>query len=872
MKTTPDSMSSGLPDLDRMLKGVLPGDNIVWQVDTIDDYVPFVHPFCRTAMQQGRPLIYFRFADHAHLLPGNIRAEIHRLHPEKGFETFLSEIFDVIEKKGKGACYVFDGLSELAADWYSDRMLGNFFMLTCPYLYDYETVTYFALLRNYHIAVATDAIHSTAQVVLDVYRNKGQLYLHPKKVFKRYSPTLYMLHIWENETFSPVTRSATISEITTSVPQPWLDFSSHLLDIWSRTFSQAQQCLTHLKRGLKVEKNEKILFKRLIRMAVTRDPKLLRLASKYFELSDLVGIGKRMIGTGLIGGKSTGMLLARAILKKKATRWGDVLEPHDSFFIGSDVFYTYLIQNGCWWLRRKLKSQDNFKGAEEVRQRMLSGSFPAEIKEQFMDILEYFGQSAIIVRSSSLLEDGYGNAFSGKYDSIFCANQGTPQERLENFMSAVCTVYASTMKKEALAYRKHLGLLERDEQMALLVQRVSGNNYNELFFPHVAGVGLSFNPYVWHTEIDPEAGMLRLVFGLGTRAVDRHDDDYTRIVALNAPQKRPETNIDTLRKYAQKRVDVINIRENKFVSCDFEDVASASPDLPLDMVASRDREMEKRAKQHKISGVFSYVLTFDEFLTGTKFVKDMREMLKILQDAYSHPVDVEFTANFLPDNTYRINLVQCRPFQAKGKLGRIESPVNIKENDVVFKTQGPIIGNSISTRVDRLIYVVPSEYSRLSMGDRYSVARLIGRLIHLQKKTKKKMNIVLLGPGRWGTSTPSLGVPVSFSEINKVSVICEIAAMHEGLVPDVSLGTHFFNDLVDLDMLYLAIYPERDKDVVNMDFLNRAGNKLHRLLPDAGDWSHVIKVIDRDGIKGRPSINLIAHSTGQKGLCYLNKG
>ena len=170
-----------------------------------------------------------------------------------------------------------------------------------------------------------------------------------------------------------------------------------------------------------------------------------------------------------------------------------------------------------------------------------------------MKMLEYFGQSPIIVRSSSLLEDAYGNAFSGKYESVFCANQGTPQDRLENFLNAIRKVYTSTLSEEALAYRAHWGLLDRDEQMAILVQRVSGSVYEDQFFPQIAGVGVSYNPYVWNSEIDPEAGMIRLVFGLGTRAVDRIDDDYTRIVALNAPSRRPEASSEDVRKFSQKK-------------------------------------------------------------------------------------------------------------------------------------------------------------------------------------------------------------------------------------------------------------------------------------------------------------------------------
>jgi hypothetical protein len=275
-------------------------------------------------------------------------------------------------------------------------------------------------------------------------------------------------------------------------------------------------------------------------MAVTRDPQLAALAERYLDLFDLVEIGKRMIGTGQIGGKAVGMLLARAILGKTSPRWAERLEPHDSFYIGSDVFYTYLIQNDAWWARRSLRDfEEGIEAARGARHRLLRGQFPPDLQEQCVQMLDYFGQSPIIVRSSSLLEDAYGNAFSGKYESVFCANQGTRADRLHAFMDAVHTVYASTTSREALTYRARRRLLDREEQMALLVQRVSGQRYGPFFYPQAAGAGFSFNPFVWNDAIDPKAGFLRLVFGLGTRAVDRADDDYTRIVALNAPLRLP---------------------------------------------------------------------------------------------------------------------------------------------------------------------------------------------------------------------------------------------------------------------------------------------------------------------------------------------
>src|SRR3990167_6344357 len=220
----------------------------------------------------------------------------------------------------------------------------------------------------------------------------------------------------------------------------------------------------------------------LLRMAISRDERMLELARKYLTLGDLLAVWKRMIGTGLIGGKAVGMLMAGAILKQADPRWSDLLEAHDSFFIGSDVFYTFLVENGCWWLRQKQRDPATFlDGVEEARRRILTGRFPDYIRREFAEMLDYFGQSPIIVRSSSLLEDSFGNAFAGKYESVFCANQGPHQKRLEDFMSAVRTIYASTMSEKALRYRAQRGILDRDEQMSLLVQRVSGTRHGALF-------------------------------------------------------------------------------------------------------------------------------------------------------------------------------------------------------------------------------------------------------------------------------------------------------------------------------------------------------------------------------------------------------
>jgi hypothetical protein len=232
-------------------------------------------------------------------------------------------------------------------------------------------------------------------------------------------------------------------------------------------------------------------------------------------------------------------------------------------------------------------------------------------------------------------------------------------------------------------------------------------------------------------------------------------------------------------------------------------------------------------------------------------------------------VDIEFTAHFTADGRFRINLLQCRPFQVKigGEGTRVKMPERVEPAHLILQSHGPVVGHSLATVIDRLVYVVPSVYSQMSMSQRYSVARSIGRLTHLDPPGKRR-TLMLVGPGRWGTSMPSLGVPVSFAEINTVSVICELTLMHEGLIPDVSLGTHFFNDLVEMDMLYLAVSPGREGHALNEEFVRRQPNQLTRLLPSAGDLARALLVVDSTALLDGGALQLNVDSMKQRGVCY----
>jgi hypothetical protein len=681
---------------------------------------------------------------------------------------------------------------------------------------------------------------------------------------------MFMLHVWHGVEFLPVTLSATISKIMTAVPWSAFEGEAHL-GLWNSTFAEAHELFEDLDPEKQLSDYHQEFFARLLRLVISRDERVLRLAVKYLCFQDIISMEKRIIGTGLIGGKSLGMLLARAIIRKNKASLTGMLEPHDSFFVGSDVFYTFVVRNGLWWIRERQKNKETLlEDAEKARRKMLSGVFPDNILRKFSAMLDYYGQSPIIVRSSSLLEDNFGNSFAGKYDSIFCANQGTRQQRLDEFLLAVRTIYASTMSDEALTYRANRDLLEGDEQMALLVQRVSGGMHGDFFYPQVAGVGLSYNPYVWSKEIDPDAGALRLVFGLGTRAVDRSDDDYTRVIALNAPERRVESNFDSVRRYTQRRVDIIDLSTNQFASRSFSDIVRKDDGSSLEMFASRDMDMERFAEQRGREKNPSWFLTFDKLINETDFVQTMRTVLATIEEAYEYPVEMEFTTNFQDDRGYQMNIVQCRPFQVKGG-GEISEPPFIPSGDLVLETHGAVIGQSRLETIDHIIYVVPSVYGELPLQERYEVARVIGQITRYGE-TKDWKRVMLLGPGRWGTSMPFLGVPVTFSEIRSISILCEIVAMREGIVPDVSLGTHFFHELVEQNILYLAHFPDQEENYMDTLFFEELPNRLAELFPEWADLADVIRVVDLKGLKENSTrLAINANSPAQRVICYLER-
>ena len=832
-----DRFSTGLQGFDQVIDNLRLGDNVVWQTDSVKVYKEMAEHFVVKAKADNMRLVYIRFGSHEPILDDSQNVKIYHIDASKGFESFTSEIYNLIKKEGKRVFYVFDCLTSLLKYWRSDLMIGNFFKATCPYLYELDTIAYFAIIRNFHTFSTIAGIRETTQLLLDIYQVNNKTYIHPLKVWQRYSPTMFFPHLIQDQEAICITASSDASELFTNIQR-----SENRLDYWNVIFNKAQKVLNLS------QKQQEATKRLLMYMLIGSDSRMFQLCERYFKLEDILMIASREVGTGFIGGKSVGMLLARKILEVEGNnRFTPLLEPHDSFYIGSDVFYTYIVQNGWWRLRAKQKTKEGyFKYAPELKDKLLQGEFPKDIQEQFIQMLEYFGQSPIIIRSSSLLEDNFGNAFAGKYESVFCVNQGTPEERYEAFEQAIRIVYASTMDEAALNYRMNRGLFELDEQMAILVQRVSGDQYGEYFFPHMAGVGNSSNLYVWDESIDMNAGMLRLVFGLGTRAVDRTDGDYARVVCLDDPLRIPPINYEDQNKFTQHRLDLLSFAENDLITKDLEDIRVLDLKTDKRLFMSPDYITEAYMRElGRMDSKIPYIIDFKKLFTETEITSVMREILAILSNAYDYPVDIEFTANLNKDNLFKINLLQCRPLQTKGLGNTVKIPELTNFEDCFFYGKGNFMGGSVRLPIDYVVFIPGNRYLELNEQGKYAIARQIG-LINNELKGK---NVMLVGPGRWGSTTPSLGIPVHYTELSNMTVICEYSSKAAGFMPELSYGSHFFQDIVEAGIFYVAIFAEHKDVIFNPELILKEENILTTILPQSEQFTDVIHITKTNGME-----------------------
>ncbi|MCR5250404.1 MAG: PEP/pyruvate-binding domain-containing protein [Lachnospiraceae bacterium] len=794
-----DRVKSGIPEMDAAIDNIRLGDNVVWRVTDLSEFRLFMEPYVRQAIEDKRNIIYFRFASHEPLIedcPEVKRIDVPLSHR---FENFTVDIHNFIEREGRDAFYVFDCLSELQTAWATDLMMGNFFRVTCPFLFILDTVAFFPIIRGKHSVQAIKKMHDTTQLFFDVYSDKKNHYVRPVKVWRRSSDTMFLPHTYEPESgqFRPILDGVKSSRFYQALGQAQRSADEQYADSWDRFFMHAK--VQH-ENGADITES----CARMCNIMMTRDEKMREMVKKHFTPEDYFAVRDHMVGTGMIGGKACGMLLARAIIRNREPDIAEVLEPHDSFYVGSDMYYTYIVDNNLWDMRIKQRTEKGyFSLAEEFAKKIMEGVFSDAMQEQFKRIIDYYGQDPYIIRSSSILEDGFGNAFAGKYESVFCVNRGSLEERIAEFEHAIKVVYASSMSLSALDYRKRRGLDKRDEQMALLIQRVSGSYYGSSYMPCAAGVGYSYSPYRVMKDIDPKAGMLRLVMGLGTSAVDRTEGSYPRIVNLDKPQKTSYSSSADKHKFSQGKAEVIDMAEHMLKKLSLEELAPVFPKYLDRILLEHDLDAESRLQEMGRWREVKFI-SCKGLVENKLLMEQMKRMLLCIQEEYDYPVDTEFTINISENGEYSVDLLQCRPLQVqKGKGGTVVPP-DLPEEAIFLESRGASMGLSRTTTLDIIVYVDPVKYYNMPYREKDLVAKLISGIN--RHYCDQGRHMMLIVPGRVGTTSPELGVPTSFYDISAFELICETEETKAGYNPELSYGSHIFQDLVEAEILYTAVF------------------------------------------------------------------
>jgi hypothetical protein len=608
----------------------------------------------------------------------------------------------------------------------------------------------------------------------------------------------------------------------------------------------------------------------LIKAMISDHLKYLGIAKDWLDISDLKRVRSRRIGRGKIGGKAAGIVLAEAVLKKSAGRdFLDHLKVPPSWFIGADVFYQFTQLNGLLgFANQKYREGSEIRQTYPgIRQAFMQGKFPDEIVEGLRKVLKNSRDKPLIVRSSSLLEDSFGTSFAGKYESHFLPNQGTSDENLQALLQGIAAVYGSVYSPEALFYRQRMGLIDYDERMAILIQVVQGQRMGRYFLPDAAGVAFSRNQFRWSPRIDRASGFLRLVWGLGTRAVEPVGGDYPRLVALSHPELRPESEADEIRRYSQHFVDLIDMAGNQYQTLPVPQVVTADmPSLRLIAQTYRDGGLQGLAGRPLDFDPTGVVVTFENLLRQTPFPGLMSRMLSALESAYQTPVDTEFALLLHPgDRAAQLDLdiclLQCRP-QSRLEDERVQLPKNVPVERLLFRVQRIVPEGHVSG-IRYVLYARPSACRRLDQEQRLRMAHAIGDI----NRALEGQSFVLMGPGRWGSANPDIGIPVTYTDIYNARAIIEVFEGSDA--PEPSYGTHFFQDLVEAHIFPLAIAVEDPATHFNRTFFEKSPSALVELIPAASQWTDVLQLIDIPAASHGDLMNLVMDGEADTAIGYL---
>jgi hypothetical protein len=610
----------------------------------------------------------------------------------------------------------------------------------------------------------------------------------------------------------------------------------------------------------------------LIRRILSDEPHFIENARPRVGIEQVSDLMRRVIypvqSHGRLGGKGAGLYLAARILEEAAAggaQLGEVRTPK-TWYVMSDTVFHFMSYNDL-----EDTVELKYRDLGQIRQEypyithvFKNSPLPPEILKGLSLAIDDLGDVPLIVRSSSLLEDRGGAAFAGKYKSLFIANRGSKAARLAALADAIVEVFASMFGPDPIEYRLEHGLLDQHEEMGILIQEVVGTRLGPYHLPVFAGVAFSRNEFPWSSRIRREDGLVRLVPGLGTRAVDRLSDDYPVLVAPGQPRLRVNTTADEVAHYSPKKIDLVNLDARTFETIELHDLlAHYGHQLPLaDQVLSRlEGDLVRPPGPDLDFSGRDLVVTFDGLLYRTPFLEQIQNMLQTLSGALGYPVDIEFA-----HDGRALYLLQCRPQSQGGESLAPVIPRHLAPDKVLF-TANRYVSNACLTDLTHIVYVDPARYAEIGrLDDLTAVGRAVGTLNQILPRRR----FLLIGPGRWGSRGDiRLGVHVTYSDISNAAMLIEVARTPADSSPEPSFGTHFFQDLVEASIRYLPLYPEHPGVVFNADFLSSQPNRLAELLPAYASLADVLHVIDVPSVSEGERLHVLMNADTEEAVAFL---
>lgn len=561
------------------------------------------------------------------------------------------------------------------------------------------------------------------------------------------------------------------------------------------------------------------------------------------------------IGQGSLGGKGRGLAFVDSIIKKNPVCdnfEGLAISIPRTVVLCTDIFDEFMASNDLYPLALSDASDEN------ILEAFLAAELPSRLAEDFLALFEVVGRP-FAVRSSSLLEDSHYQPFAGIYATYMVPWTADPVQRLSWLEDAIKGVYASVFFKASKNYMTATSNVIDQEKMAVIIQEVVGEDYDGLYFPTFSGVGRSLNYYPLGDE-KPDDGVAEVAVGLGKYIVD--GGRGLRFSPRYPAHALQTSTLDLALRDTQRRLFALPNGEgaefaakvDEGASLEEKDVQDFAGKGALRYTASTYDAADNMLRDSDF-GRGRRVITFANILRDkvVPLAPAIDFMLRQGQNAMQRPVEIEFAGNVFPvanGDGIRGNLywLQIRPIIDKRNLVS-DQVLELPDSRLIVRS-GHALGNGMAEGVSTIVYVKPASFDSLHTAEIVPVLQKINEDMRLREK-----NYVLIGPGRWGSSDPALGIPVRWADISQARVVVEAATGNFRVEP--SQGTHFFQNLTSLGVGYLTVDPGADSGFYDSSWLDGLDavfdDKYVRVIEFAGPLSIAIDGRSGRGIIEKPS-------------------